>query len=101
MKYVDVWSTVALQERQVRSIEKLWKLKLIERSPKLILHVAYYRVINRMLKSLLKMKVKLHASSLRKRKESQPTYSRERVIPLDLMLYASFVPYGLRWTGMK
>ena len=61
MTYVDVWSIVALQERQIRSVEKLWKLNLIERSPKLTLHVAYYRVSNSILKSLLKTKVRLHA----------------------------------------
>ncbi len=61
MTYVDVWSIVALRERQIRSIEKLWKLNLIERSPNLTLHVAYYRVSNSILKSLLKMKVRLHA----------------------------------------
>ncbi len=63
MTYVDVWSTVALRERQIQSIETLWKLNLIERSPKLTLHVAYYRVSNSILKSLLKMSVKLHAFS--------------------------------------
>jgi hypothetical protein len=61
MTYVDVWSIVALQERQIRSIERLWKLKLIKRSPKLALHVAYYRVIDSILKYLLKMQVRLHA----------------------------------------
>lgn len=61
MVYVDVWSIVALQERQIRSVEKLWKLNLIERSPKLTLHVVYYRVSNSILKSLLKMKVRAHS----------------------------------------
>lgn len=68
MTYVDVWSIVALQERQVRSIEKLWKLNLIERSPKLTLLMAYYKVSNSMLKSLLKMKVRLQAFLVRKGK---------------------------------
>ncbi len=68
MTYMDVWSIVALQERQIRSIEKLWKLNLIERSPKLTLHVAYYRVSNAILKSLLKMKVRLYAFLLTKGK---------------------------------
>ncbi len=61
MTYVDVWSVVALQQRQIRSVEKLWKLKLIRRSLKLSLHVAYYRTSNTILKSLLKAEVKLHA----------------------------------------
>ena len=61
MTYMDVWSIVSLQERQIRSVEKLWKLNLIERSSKLTLHVAYYRVSNSILKSLLKMQVRLHA----------------------------------------
>jgi len=66
--FVDVWSVVAFQERQVRSIEKLWRLKLIERSSKLSLVVAYYRVTNTILKTLLKTEVRLHAFLLRKRK---------------------------------
>ena len=73
MTYVDVWSIVALQERQVRSIEKLWKLNLIERSPKLTLHVTYYRMSNILLKIILKTKVRLHAFLLRKWKWSQPS----------------------------
>lgn len=66
MTYVDVWSIVALKERQVQSIEKLWKLNLIERSPKLSLIVAYYKVTNSILKFILKMKVRLHAFLLNK-----------------------------------
>jgi hypothetical protein len=58
---IDVWNIVALQERQVRSIEKLWKLNLIERSLKLSLMVAYFKVSNSILKSMLKMKVRLQA----------------------------------------
>ena len=73
MTYVDVWSIVALQERQVRSIEKLWKLNLIERSPKLTLHVTYYRMSNILLKIILKTKVRLYAFLLRKWKWSQPS----------------------------
>jgi hypothetical protein len=66
MAYIDMWNIVALQERQVRSIEKLWKLNLIERSPKLRLIVAYYKVSNSILKSMLKMKVRLHAFFMKK-----------------------------------
>lgn len=66
MTYVNVWNIVALQQRQIRSIEKLWKLNLIKRSLKLSLHVTYYRASNTVLKSLLKMKVRLHASLLSK-----------------------------------
>jgi len=61
MTSMDVWSIVALHERQIRSIGKLQKLNLIERSPKLTLHVTYYKASNSILKSLLKMKVRLHA----------------------------------------
>ncbi len=65
MTFVDVWTIVALRERQIRSVEKLWKLKLIERSSMLSLHLAYYKVSNSVLKSLLKMDIKLHAFLLR------------------------------------
>ncbi len=61
MASVDFWSIVSLHERQIQSIEKLWKLNLIERSSMITLHVAYFRVSNSILKSLLKMKVRLHA----------------------------------------
>lgn len=57
--YVDVWSTVALRQRRVDQIEKLCKMKLIERSPKLTLLVAYYKVSNATLKQLLKTKVQV------------------------------------------
>jgi len=58
---VDVWSHVARHERRVNQIEKLLKLRLIERSPRLTLLVAYYRVSNTILKQLLKIKVRLTA----------------------------------------
>jgi len=57
--YVDVWSTVALRQRQSDQIEKLCRMKLIERSPKLTLLVAYYRVSNATLKQLLKTKIQV------------------------------------------
>jgi hypothetical protein len=95
MTRVDVWNVVALQERQIRSIEKLWKLNLIERSPKLALLVACYRVSNSILKTVLKMKVRLYAFSLRRNGWSQPGYSRERVIPLDSLVYTLYFPYDL------
>jgi len=57
--YVDIWSIVALRQRQSDQIEKLCKMKLIKRSPKLTLLVAYYRVSNATLKHLLKTKVQV------------------------------------------
>ena len=62
---VDVWSTVALRQRISDETEKLWKMKLIKRSPKLTLLVAYYRVSNATLKQL--MKTKVHVTSLLRR----------------------------------
>jgi len=59
--YVDVWSHVAQRQRKVNQIEKLWKLKLIKRSPTLTLLVAYYKVSNALLKQLLKTRVCLTA----------------------------------------
>ena len=44
--YVDVSSTVALRQRISDETEKLCKMKLIKRSPKLTLLVAYYKVSN-------------------------------------------------------
>ena len=57
--YVDAWSTIALRQRQSDQIEKLCRMKLIERSPKLTLLVAYYRVSNATLKQLLKTKIQV------------------------------------------
>ncbi len=74
MTYMDVWSIVALQERQIQSIEKLWKLNLINRSPKLTLYVAYYRVSNSIMKAALKTKVRLYAFLLRRWNWSQPNF---------------------------
>jgi hypothetical protein len=59
--YVDVWYQVAQRQRKVEQIEKLWKMKLIERSTKLKLLVTYYKVSNVILKQLLKTKVYLTA----------------------------------------
>jgi hypothetical protein len=59
--YVDVWSAVAKHERELSSIEKLWKLKLIKPSPDVAFFVAYFKVSNAVLKVLLKAKVRLQA----------------------------------------
>jgi len=65
---VDVWSHVARRQRKVNQIEKLWRLKLVERSPALMLLVVYYRTSNAILKQLLKAKVRLTALLWRVRK---------------------------------
>lgn len=59
--YVDVWSYIARHEREINSIQKLWKLRLIPRSTDLALIIACYKVTNTVLKWLLKAKVKLNA----------------------------------------
>jgi len=59
--HVDVWSVIAKQERELSSIQKLWKLKLITPSPKVAVLLAYYKVSNTVLKTLLKTKVRLQA----------------------------------------
>jgi len=56
--YVDVWNVIAKQERELNSIEKLWRLKLITRSADVALLVAYYKISNALLKTLLKAKVR-------------------------------------------
>ena len=66
--YVDVWSAVAQRQRKADKIETLWKTKLIKRSPKLTLLVAYYRVSNATLKRSLKAKVQVTALLRRHRK---------------------------------
>lgn len=66
--YVDVWSAVAQRQRKADKIETLWKMKLIKRSPKLTLLVAYYRVSNAIVKQLLKTKVQVTALLRRNRK---------------------------------
>ena len=59
--YVDVWSVVAKQERELNSIEKLCKLKLIKPSPDVAFFVTYYRISNAVLKAWLKTKIRLQA----------------------------------------
>ncbi len=66
--YVDVWTIVARRQRNADQIDKLCKMKLIKRSPKLTLLVAYYRVSNAILKQLLKTKVQVTALLRRIRK---------------------------------
>jgi len=59
--YVDVWNVIAKQERELNSIQKLWKLKLITPGPQVAFFMAYCRVSNTVLKTLLKIKVRLQA----------------------------------------
>jgi len=59
--YVDVWSVIAKQERELNSIQKLWKLKLITPSTEVAFFMAYFKVSNIVLKTVLKIKVRLQA----------------------------------------
>lgn len=59
--YVDVWNVIAKQERELDSIRKLWKMKLITPSAEVAFFLAYYKVSNTILKTLLKTKVRLQA----------------------------------------
>jgi len=59
--YVDVWGVVAKQERELNSIEKLWRLRLIRRSADVAFFVAYYRISNFVFKTLLKAQVRFQA----------------------------------------
>jgi len=59
--YVDVWSVIAKQERELNSIQKLWKLRLITPSPDVAFFMAYYKVSNTILKTLLKARIRLQA----------------------------------------
>jgi len=59
--YVDVWSVVAKQERELNSIEKLWRLKLIRRSADVTFFVTYFKISNAVLKVLLKVQVRFQA----------------------------------------
>jgi hypothetical protein len=66
--YVDFWSHIARRQREVNLIEKLWKLKLIDKKPALMLRVTYYKASNAILKQVLKAKVYLTALLWRVRK---------------------------------
>jgi hypothetical protein len=59
--YVDVWSIIANQERQVSSVEKLSKMKLVKPSPRATFFLTYFKVSNAVLKMLLKTKIRLQA----------------------------------------
>jgi len=56
-----VWCHVVLREREVNAVEKLGRLNLIPHSTRLSLQIAYLKVGNSMLKSLLKTKVRPEA----------------------------------------
>jgi len=51
---MDVWSQIALHQKEINSIEQLWKLKLIGKNPALIFLVAYFKARNAILKHSLK-----------------------------------------------
>jgi len=55
----NLWCHVALQEREVRAVEKLRRLNLISQSPRLSLQIVYLRVSSNILKSLLKTEARL------------------------------------------
>jgi len=57
--HVNIWNVIAKQERELNSIQKLLKLKLITPSPHIALVLAYYKVSNTVLKTLLKTKIRL------------------------------------------
>jgi len=54
--YLDFAAYVAGREREIDSVEKLCKLKLIKRSPSLMLRMAYYKVSKAGIKKALKAK---------------------------------------------
>jgi len=66
--YVDVWNVIAKQERQLNSIQKLRKLKLITNSPKVAFFITYYKVCNTLLKTVLKTRVRFQALLVRIKK---------------------------------
>jgi hypothetical protein len=101
MASVDVWNIVAFQERMTRSIEKLWRLNLVKRTLKLTLFVAYCKVSNSILKSMLKAKVRTCAYLLWNRRKLQSNHVYQRVIPLDRAFYAPFTFYGIPWTDIR
>jgi len=59
--YVDFWNVIAKQERELNSVRKLWKLKLIRPNVHVAIILVYYWISNTMLKALLKAKVRLQA----------------------------------------
>jgi hypothetical protein len=58
---VDVWKIVTKQERELNSIEKLWRLRLIERNANVAFFMTYYKVSNAVLKKLLKAHVRFQS----------------------------------------
>jgi hypothetical protein len=65
---VDVWNQIALQQREINLTEKLWKLKLTKKTPKLVLLIAYFKISNVILTESLKAKIRLTALLHRVRK---------------------------------
>jgi hypothetical protein len=62
---VNVWNIITEQERELNSIEKLWRLGLIRRSANVAFFMTYFKVSNAVLKTLLKAHIRFK-SLLRK-----------------------------------
>ncbi len=57
---VNMWNVVSMQEREIHSIQQLRRLRLIKRSANVTFFLAYFRVSNALLKTVMKA----HAHSL-------------------------------------
>jgi len=79
--YVDVWNVIAKQERELNSVQKLWKLKLITPSLDLVFLMAYYKVSNTVLKTLLKTEVRIKALLRKTERASVKVSAPSRVNP--------------------
>jgi len=59
--YLDVWTQIALHQREIDLTEKLWKLKLTKKTPNLAFLIAYFKISNVILIESLKAKVRFSA----------------------------------------
>jgi hypothetical protein len=60
--YLDLAAHIAGREREIASVEKLCEMRLIKRSPGLVLRMVYYKVSKALMKKALK--AKSHAAAL-------------------------------------
>jgi hypothetical protein len=58
---VDVWGIITKQERELNSIEKLRRLRLIGRGANVVFFITYYKVSNAVLRVLLKAHIRFQS----------------------------------------
>ncbi len=76
---LNIWNVVAMQERELTSIQKLWRMRLIRRSANVAFLVTYSKLSNAVLKAV--MKAHVHSVSLLREPRTPPRVPTPRPKP--------------------